>query len=69
MRTSEKDRAHNILEACNIKLASVASDIFGASGMAMVKALIDKNEEADPRKLLNWPRESCGRKSLNSPVL
>jgi len=51
MRTSEKDRAHNILEACNIKLASVASDIFGASGTAMMKALIDKTEEADPEEL------------------
>ena len=51
MRTSEKDRAHNLLEACNIKLASVATDIFGASGMAMMKALIDKTEEADPEEI------------------
>lgn len=51
MRTSEKDRAHNILEACNIKLACVATDIFGTSGMAMMNALIEKNEEADPQEL------------------
>jgi transposase len=51
MRTSEKDRAHNILEACNIKLSCVATDIFGASGMAIMKGLIDQNEEADPQEL------------------
>lgn len=51
MRTSEKDRAHNILEACNIKLSCVATDIFGASGMAMMKALIEKTEEAEPQEL------------------
>lgn len=48
MRTSEKDRAHNILESCNIKLSSVATDIFGVSGMAMMKALIENNVEAHP---------------------
>jgi len=48
MRTSEKDRAHNILEVCNIKLASVATDIFGVSGMAMMNALIEKQESSDP---------------------
>ena len=49
MRTSEKDRAHNILEACNIKLSCVASDIFGASGMAIMKALIENPEEVGTR--------------------
>jgi len=51
MRTSEKDRAHNILQACNIKLSCVATDIFGASGMAIMNALINQTEEADPEKL------------------
>ena len=51
MRTSEKDRAHNILEVCNIKLSSVATDIFGVSGMAIMQALIDQTEEADPEEL------------------
>lgn len=49
MRTSEKDRVHNILESCNIKLSCVATDIFGVSGMAIMKALIA--EEADPEEL------------------
>lgn len=51
MRTSEKDRAHNILETCNIKLSCVATDIFGVTGMEIMKALIEKNEEASPEEL------------------
>ena len=35
MRTAEKNRLQNILEDANIKLASVVSDVFGKSGMAM----------------------------------
>lgn len=51
MRTSEKDRAHNILEVCNIKLGCVATDIFGVSGMQIMKALIEKTEDASPQEL------------------
>jgi transposase len=51
MRTSEKDRAHNILETCNIKLGCVATDIFGVSGMRIMKALIYNTEEASPEEL------------------
>jgi len=45
------------LEAANIKLASVATDIMGVSGRAMLKAIIagDKNPEemADERRWAN----------------
>jgi len=54
MRTSEKDRVHNILESCNIKLSCVATDIFGASGMAIMKALIA--EESDPEELAEFAK-------------
>ena len=37
---AEKNRVHKTLEDANIKIASVASEIFGASGMAMIEALI-----------------------------
>jgi len=37
---AEKNRVHKVLEDANIKLASVASDIFGASGQAMLEVLI-----------------------------
>ena len=43
------NRLHKILEDANIKLASVASDILGASGRAMLQALIDGQQ--DPRQL------------------
>lgn len=51
MRTSEKDRAHNILESCNIKLSCVATDIFGVSGLAMINALIENQENANPEQI------------------
>jgi transposase len=37
---TEKNRVHKVLEDANIKLASVATDIFGVSGQAMLEALI-----------------------------
>jgi transposase len=43
MRTAERNRLLALLETANIKLASVAADVFGVSGMAMVKALIAGN--------------------------
>ncbi|NSW90475.1 MAG: hypothetical protein HPY74_07330 [Firmicutes bacterium] len=62
IRTSEKDRAHNILEACNIKLSCVSTDIFGASGMAMMKALIDKAEDADLEELAQLAKGALRKK-------
>jgi len=35
------NRLQKVLEDCNIKLASVASDVLGVSGRAMLKALIE----------------------------
>lgn len=40
-RTSERNRLLKLLETANIKLSSVASDVFGVSGMLMLKALWD----------------------------
>lgn len=39
-KTSEINRTEKVLEAANIKLATVVSDILGASGRAMMRALI-----------------------------
>lgn len=39
-RASEANRVQKVLETANIKLASVATDVMGASGRAMLKALI-----------------------------
>jgi transposase len=47
-------RIHKVLEDANIKLASVATDILGVSGRAMLQALIDGQE--DPVKLADFAR-------------
>jgi transposase len=39
-RSNCRNRILQVLESANIKLASVASDVFGVSGMAMLKALV-----------------------------
>ena len=41
------NRLHKLLESANIKLASVASDIMGASGRAMMEALLGGNTDPD----------------------
>ena len=47
-RSSVVKRIHKVLEDCNIKLSSVATDVMGASGRDMIVALIDG--EQDPRR-------------------
>ncbi len=39
-RSGERNRLQKMLETANIKLASVMSDVFGVSGMAMLRALV-----------------------------
>ena len=43
-KTRTVNRLHKVLEDANIKLASVASDILGVSGRAMLEALIEGQE-------------------------
>src|SRR3712207_6138255 len=40
-RTTERNRTLKLLETANIKLASVASEVFGVSGLAMLQALVE----------------------------
>src|SRR5207302_263313 len=40
-RSAERNRLLKVLETANIKLASVASDVFGVSGMRMLAALAE----------------------------
>ena len=44
MRSSEKNRVHNSLIVSNIMLSSVATDIFGVSGMSIINALLNDEE-------------------------
>jgi transposase len=39
--SAERNRLIKLLESANIKLASVASDVFGVSGWAMLQALVE----------------------------
>ena len=41
------NRLHKVLEDCNIKLGSVASDILGKSGREMLQALIAGERDTD----------------------
>lgn len=45
--TTEKNRTIKILEIMGLKLASVASDVFGKSGLAMLRAIADGNASVD----------------------
>jgi transposase len=46
-RAGVVNRIQKVLEDANIKLASVATDVLGASGRAMLAALIDGNDDPD----------------------
>lgn len=48
-RVAEANRLQKVLEAANLKLASVASDVLGVSGRDMLAALLDG--EQDPEAL------------------
>lgn len=46
-RTREVQRLHKVLQDAGIKLSSVATDILGKSGRAMVEALIEGRRDAE----------------------
>jgi transposase len=60
-RTAEVNRLQKMLEGANIKLASVATDILGASGPEMLAALIAGR--IDPAALAQLAKGPCGRRS------
>jgi transposase len=63
-RGQETQRLQKLLEAANIKLSAVASNVLGASGRAMLHALRDGEE--DPRILAEFAR---GRLRAKLPAL
>jgi transposase len=54
-RAAVANRIQKVLEDANIKLGSVASDVLGASGRAMIRALIDGQE--DPARLAELAKQ------------
>jgi transposase len=59
-RSTERNRTLKLLETANIKLASVASEVFGVSGMAMLRALVEG--EAAPAEMAELARGKLRRK-------
>jgi transposase len=55
-RAAVANRIQKVLEDANIKLGSVATDILGASGRAMIRAIIDGQD--DPARLAGLARRS-----------
>jgi transposase len=57
----EKNRIQKLLEQSSIKLRSVLSDVFGASGAAMLEALI-VDGETDPQRIAERAKGSLVKK-------
>ncbi|MBW1690463.1 MAG: IS110 family transposase [Deltaproteobacteria bacterium] len=53
-RVREVNRLHKLLQSANIKLSSVATDVMGASGRAMLEALLEG--KTDPEALAELAR-------------
>jgi transposase len=62
--TSERNRIQKVLEDANVKLGSVLTDVFGASGQLILKALLEG--KAGPAEMAELAREPRGRRSLCS---
>jgi transposase len=61
-RATAANRVQKVLESANVKLASVASDVLGVSGRAMIARLIAG--ESDPAKLAEEARGSLRKKVI-----
>ena len=59
-QADERNRLQRLLETCNVKLGSVASDVFGKSGREMLRAII-KGEES-PRQMAELARGQLRKK-------
>ena len=57
---TERNRTLKLLESANIKLASVVSQVFGVSGRAMLKALIENT--ATPQEMADLAKRKLRRK-------
>ncbi|WP_263972900.1 IS110 family RNA-guided transposase [Streptomyces canus] len=67
-RTRHKQRVEKLLEDAQVKLSTVATDIFGVSGRAMMEAMI--SGERDPRLLAQMARgRMAGKKNALAQAL
>jgi transposase len=68
-RATVVNRVHKVLEDANIKLASVATDVLGASGRAMIAALIRGEDDPDVLAELAWGSLRGKREALQRALL
>ena len=59
-QTAERNRLLKLLESANIKLASVASDVFGVSGLLMLQALVEG--KATPQEMADLAKKKLRKK-------
>lgn len=59
-QAAERNRLLKLLESANIKLASVASDVFGVSGRLMLRALIEG--KASPQEMAELAKKQLRKK-------
>jgi hypothetical protein len=59
-RSAERNRLLKLLESPNIKLASMASDVFGVAGLLMLQALIEV--QATPREMAELAKKQLRKK-------
>jgi transposase len=62
---AERNRTLQLLEGAGIKLAGVMSDVFGVSGMLMLRALIEGG--ADAATMADLAKRRLRRKSISLP--
>jgi transposase len=59
-RSAERNRLLKLLESANIKLASVATDVFGASGRLMLEALVEG--KTTPQEMADLAKKQLRKK-------
>jgi hypothetical protein len=59
-QAAERNRLLKLLESAHIKLASVASDVFGLSGRLMLRALIES--KASPKEMAELAKKQLRKK-------
>lgn len=59
-QSSVANRIQRLLEQCNVKLASVASDVLGVSGQAMLRALAAG--ETNPQRMADMAKKQLRKK-------
>ena len=62
-RSREANRIQKLLEGANIKLSSVATDVLGASGRAMLAAMASGRRTRSGWR--SWPRADSGSGAVN----